>query len=69
MGDVQKRRKIRLKHLDWKTVETALATGQPIEAIVNMTDEKGGPLCASVKLNNIRWKDVAPKVPPSYDAE
>lgn len=51
-----RRAKIHLKHLNWQVLEKSLETGQPIEAFVNMTDDKGGPLCASVRENNIEWK-------------
>jgi hypothetical protein len=51
-----RRAKVHLKHLDWKTVEKALSTGQPIEAVIKMTDKKGGPLCASVKDEYIKWQ-------------
>lgn len=51
-----RRAKIHLKHLDWQALEKPLETGQPIEAFVNMTDDKGGPLCASVRENKIEWK-------------
>jgi hypothetical protein len=59
-----RRAKIHLNHLDWKTVEHALVTGRPVEASVSMTDEKGGPLCGSIKGSNIRWKDVASEMLP-----
>ncbi|MBA3439917.1 MAG: hypothetical protein H0T92_08630 [Pyrinomonadaceae bacterium] len=59
-----RRAKIHLNHLDWKTVEYALVTGRPVEASVSMTDEKGGPLCGSIKGSNIHWKVVASEVLP-----
>ena len=51
-----RRAKIHLKHLDWNALEKPLETGKSIEAFVNMTDDKGCPLCASVRENNIEWK-------------
>ena len=38
-----RRAKIHLRHLDGATVEKALAANRPIEAIVKLTDKKGGP--------------------------
>ena len=51
-----RRAKIHLRALDWATVERALASERPIQAVLRLTDEKGGPLCASVKANNIVWQ-------------
>lgn len=59
-----RRAKIRFNHLDWATVKHALVTGRPVEAFVSMSDEKGGPLCGSIKDGNIRWKDVASEMLP-----
>jgi len=51
-----RRAKVHLKDIGWKTVEQALSSGKPIKAVINMTDKKGGPLCASVKAENIEWQ-------------
>jgi Family of unknown function (DUF5990) len=51
-----RRAKIHLSHLDWPTVETAIAASRPIEAVLKLTDKKGGPLCASVKGDQIGWR-------------
>lgn len=51
-----RRAKIHLRDLDWATVEKAIASGRPIEAVVKLTDAKGGPLCASVKPSHIEWR-------------
>lgn len=51
-----RRAKIHLRHLDWDTVEGALQSGRPIEVFIDMTDNKGGPLCATVKEDKIRWQ-------------
>jgi hypothetical protein len=50
------RAKVQLKHLDWKTIEKAISTGDPIEATIKMTDKKGGPVCASLREENIEWR-------------
>jgi len=51
-----RRAKIHLSHLDWATVETAARTKRPIEATLKLTDNRGGPLCASVKPEHIEWR-------------
>jgi hypothetical protein len=51
-----RRAKIHLKHLEWQAVASSLETGTPIEAFISMTDNKGEPLCASVKKDKIEWK-------------
>jgi hypothetical protein len=50
-----RRAKIHLNHLDWNTIDPAIKSGQPIEARLDMTDGKGGPLCASVRGDRIEW--------------
>src|SRR4051812_25079944 len=48
-----RRAKIHLKAIDWSSVEQAIATGKPLEALIKMTDKKGEPLCASVAKEQI----------------
>lgn len=52
-----RRAKVHLSHLTWEDVGRHLASGEPIEAVVDMTDRFGGPLCASVKPTHIRWAE------------
>ena len=51
-----RRAKVHLSHLSWEALNKASETSQPIEAFVNMMDDKGGPLCASVKDDKIEWR-------------
>jgi hypothetical protein len=51
-----RRAKVHLSHLTGQLLNEASETGQPIEVVVNMTDDKGGPLCASIKNDKIDWK-------------
>ncbi len=51
-----RRAKLHLNHLSWDLVEKAIEGGRRIEAVVNVTDAKGGPLCASVKEDKVEWK-------------
>jgi hypothetical protein len=50
------RAKVLLKQLGWKTIEKAISTGSPIEAVIKMTDKKGGPLYATIRQENIEWR-------------
>ena len=54
-----RRAKLQLRHLDWETIERALATSRSVEAFLDMTDAKGGPLCSSVGGGNVRWGGAA----------
>jgi hypothetical protein len=51
-----RRAKVHLRHLEWATVEKAIKAQRPIEAVLKLTDSKGGPLCASVKADHIEWR-------------
>jgi hypothetical protein len=51
-----RRAKIKLGHLSWERVEEAIGEGRPIEALLTMTDGRGGPLCATVREPYIAWK-------------
>jgi hypothetical protein len=37
-------------------IEKAISTGNPIEAVIKMTDKKGEPFCATLKEDNIVWR-------------
>ncbi len=36
-------------------VEQAIKSGVPLVAEIDMTDVKGGPICGSLKTNDVRW--------------
>jgi len=50
-----RRAKILLNHIEWSSIEKALKSGRPIDATLKMTDKKGGPICASIKPDQIKW--------------
>jgi hypothetical protein len=50
------RAKLQLRPIDSDVVERALANGTPIQVVIDMTDAKGGPLCASIKADKIAWQ-------------
>jgi uncharacterized protein DUF5990 len=56
--DMFRRAKIHLKHLDWKSIEQSQETGRPLEVVLDMTDKRGEPICASVKADRIKWAEV-----------
>ena len=50
-----RRLKIRLGHLDWAQVNRALESGDPIVVKLKLTDDLGGPLCATPCVSHITW--------------
>ena len=57
LGDFEmfRRLKIRLGHLDWTQVNRALESGDPIVVKLKLTDDRGGPLCATPRASHITW--------------
>jgi len=53
-----RRAKIKLSPLTWPRVDTAIKTGKPIVATINLTDAKGQPVCASLKADNLKWENI-----------
>lgn len=51
-----RRAKLMLNHLTWDNIEKSISTGEPIEVIVQMTDRKGEPVCATLRADNIEWR-------------
>ena len=51
-----RRAKVHLRHLEWESVEKALEASRPMVAVIDMTDDKGGPLSGSVREDKIEWK-------------
>ncbi len=51
-----RRAKIHLNHLKWKPIELALSKNKPIVVMLNLTDEKGGPLCGSIREGRAQWQ-------------
>lgn len=49
------RAKVHLRQLDWPSIQRAVEHGLPIQAMLDMTDARGGPLSGSVKDHNIEW--------------
>jgi hypothetical protein len=60
-----RRAKLLLRHLDQKLVQQALSTGQPIHVYLDMTDDRGGPLTASIKEDVIVWRLEEPGLAPN----
>ena len=55
-----RRAKINLQHLGWLEINAAIFSGKNIEAQVFLTDKKGGPACATLKPENIKWLNLHP---------
>ena len=51
-----RRAKVMLSQLAWAEVQHAARSGVPISADLSLTDERGGPLCATVRESHIRWR-------------
>jgi len=51
-----RRAKIHLNHLTREQIGRALSDDRPIKVIIDMTDRKGGPLCASVRKDRAKWQ-------------
>ena len=51
-----RRAKIHLSHLPWQQVEEAIRSGKPLTVTLSMTDQRGGPRCASLKGDGVRWE-------------
>lgn len=50
-----RRAKLRFDDVDPQTVAAALAEDAPLEATLDLTDECGGPRCATVRPPSVRW--------------
>ena len=53
-----RRAKLHLSVLGSDAVKRAISKGLVLEGVLRLTDEKGGPLCASVRPPKIKWKFV-----------
>ncbi len=50
-----RRAKVPFRLLSPALLAAALAAAKPVHAVINMTDAKGGPLCATVPEASIQW--------------
>jgi hypothetical protein len=51
-----RRAKIKLGHLTWDAVQKSIVTNKPLLAKLSLTDERGGPLCATLRDQHIKWR-------------
>ncbi len=51
-----RRAKIKLNELSWEQIKAAISKQSPLRAQINLTDAKGGPICASLKAPYIQWE-------------
>ena len=50
-----RRLKVRLGHLGWRAIRRAIRAGTPITVTLRLTDDAGGPLCATPPASHVRW--------------
>ena len=53
--DMFRRAKIHLSEIGWQTVEKCLSGEQKLSVELRMTDDKGAPICATVKPSHATW--------------
>ena len=51
-----RRLKVHLSHITWGQIEHALASGRAPRVLLELTDARGGPLCASIRSDRARWE-------------
>ena len=51
-----RRAKIHLNHLKWQHIKNAMSKNVPIKVVLRLTDDKGCPLCASVRDEKADWQ-------------
>jgi hypothetical protein len=51
-----RRAKIHLSHLQWPEVKAAIDSGRQLSVTISMTDKRGGPRCASIRGEGLRWQ-------------
>lgn len=51
-----RRAKIHLNHINWDQVSAALSNGRPLKVSIDMTGEKGDPICASIRKDRASWE-------------
>jgi len=54
--DYFSRAKIHLSHMTWKDIETAAKKKSPPTAELRMVDDRGNPICATIRPENITWR-------------
>ena len=50
-----RRLKVRLGHLRWPEIRRAIRADKPLTVTLRLTDDAGGPLCATPPAGHIRW--------------
>jgi len=44
-----RRAKIHLNHLTWEQVQSAISNNKPLKVVIDMTGQKGDPICGSIR--------------------
>jgi hypothetical protein len=51
-----RRAKVHLSQLQWSEVKAAIDSGRQLSVTISMTDKRGGPRCASIRGEGLRWQ-------------
>lgn len=54
--EIVRRAKLRLGAIGWDWIAKARQTGEPLEVVIDATDAKGGPVCASLSADRVTWR-------------
>ena len=56
-----RRSKIHLNHLTWEQIQRAVSKNKPLKVVIDMTGQKGDPICASIRPRQPAMEGVRPK--------
>jgi len=56
-----RRAKIHLNHLTWEQVQSAVLSNKPLRVVIDMTGQKGDPICGSIRRRQTAMEGVRPK--------
>jgi uncharacterized protein DUF5990 len=56
-----RRAKIHLNHLTWDQIQSAISSNKPLKVVIDMTGQKGDPICGSIRRRPPAMEGVRPK--------
>lgn len=56
-----RRAKIHLNYLTWENIHTAVSNNKPLKVMIDMTGQKGDPICGSIRIRKPATEGVRPK--------
>lgn len=54
--EMSQRAKLPLSALDKRLVQSALRAGKPLQAVLDMTNPRGEPVCATIREDGVQWQ-------------